>query len=433
MIYFEAILNIFCIVVTIGVVVRDNQRRRTALFSFRNVFLAGYLYFQSFGFFSWILDKNSNGWWGAVVSDRNYQSSIMYGLMLNGFLLVFLIVYRQFPIKLKQQKLVSRSLQTPSYLMRLAVVMTVLSLTVWLMGQFAARDLLRHMSSGIGVTATGLATWALAYRIRNPVFIAMVAVIALLSLAPHLTDYGRRGIVYVAGVIAWVLFYRVTFKFNPARVFIVTILVGFPMLIVLAAFSEARVKRPDSTADAINYMMEADINKGMRRLATFQGAAPISIWCLENFPKPYDYRHCYTAKASVWFFVPRSIWPEKPPGLGVSIPRMAGMRGVGGLNVGAGLIGHACAEGGWYALILYAILLAIFLKWMDTLVLRRPSPLYQIPLASALGELFATARGEVNYFIDIMIISIITGFIVLKIVHYLSKPANDREFIQLTP
>ena len=95
MIYFAAILNIFCIVVTIGVVVRDNQRRRTALFSFRNVFLAGYLYFQSFGFFSWILDKNSNGWWGAVVSDRNYQSSIMYGLMLNGFLLVFLIVYRQ--------------------------------------------------------------------------------------------------------------------------------------------------------------------------------------------------------------------------------------------------------------------------------------------------------------------------------------------------
>jgi len=159
-------------------------------------------------------------------------------------------------------------------------------------------------------------------------------------------------------------------------------------------------------------MMKADIGRGMGRLMTFQGSAPISIWCMENFPKPNGYRHLYTLQATGWFFLPRAVWPDKPAGLGIQIPRMAGMRRVGGLNVGAGMVGHAMAEGGVYALIVYAMLLGIGIKFVDSLILQKNSVYYTVPLAASLGNVFATCRGEVNYFIDLTIISLVSAFIV---------------------
>ena len=283
--------------------------------------------------------------------------------------------------------------------------MTGLAIGVWLAGRFGMQDLMRFIAAGIGVTATGLAAWAWTSRLKELPYIAFVAMIALVNLVSHLTDYGRRGMVSVAAIVVWVLYYRIAYKFSTTKVIWVAILAGSPMLVLLAAFSEARVKRPDTTAEAIQYMIGADIGKGLRRLATFQGSAPISMWCIENYPEHSNYRHCYTAKALVWFFVPRAFWKGKPDGLGKAIPALAGMRNVGGLNVGAGMIGHACAEGGWYALLLYAAIIAAGLKVLDRLVVTHPSPLYRIPIASALGDLFATSRGEVNFFLDIMIIS----------------------------
>ncbi len=413
MIYVALLLNCICIVITVFVVLRENSKKIVPLFSLRNVFLFGFLYFQSFGFFSWLLDRDSQGWWSFLVSDENYETSVYYGVCLNIFLIVFLVTYRFFKFKAKPEKKI-RELE-PVQLFQLAIIMTLIAIAVWFLGRFGFRDLMRFISSGIGVTATGFAAWAWTSRVKNPAFILLVFAIAMVNLTPHLTDYGRRGIVSIAAIVAWVLYYRVSFRFNPVKLGVVTVLIAIPMLFVIAAFSEARVRRPESTVQAVQYMLKADINRGMRRLATFQGSAPISMWCMEHHPSPHRYRHCHSAAAFFFFFVPRSIWPEKPDGLGKSIPRLAGLKRVGGLNVGAGLTGHAFAEGGLYALVLYAVLIAILLKTIDIFIVVKISAIYRIPLAAGLGDLFATARGEVNFFLDIMMISIVSGLLVAMV------------------
>jgi hypothetical protein len=407
------LLDILVIVITVWVVMSDNKWRRTPLFSLRNVFLFGLLYFQSFGLLSWVLDRSANSPWYELIRDSDFETSLVYVSRLLAFLLTFLAVYKLVKIPVRPRPPDSVARLTPLSMAQMAILLTVIAIGIWLLGRFGLKDLMRFISSGIGVTATGAAAWAWSDRRKNPFFLTVLIGVAIVNLAPHLTEYGRRGLLSIAGVIAWVAYYRIYFRFKPIKIAIVSVIIAVPTLIVLAAFSEARVKRPDSVRESIEYMVSADIKKGFRRLATFQGSAPISVWCVENYPHPNEYRHMYTPKAFVWFFVPRSFWPEKPQGLGISIPKLAGMTRVGGLNVGAGIIGHASAEGGWYAVFVYAVLLAVGLKIMDTILIARPSPLYRITFAAALGDLFATSRGEVNYFLDIVVMSVFSGFVAM--------------------
>ncbi len=410
------VLNFAVIAITVWVIIGDNRRGTTPFFSLRNVFLFGLLYFQSFGLLSWVLDRPSNSPWHAIIRDSNYESSLTYVSMLLTFLLVFLTTYKLFKIRFRPKALDSVAGLSPLSMAQLAILLTIMAIAIWLAGRFGLKELMRFISSGIGVTATGAAAWAWSDRRKNPFFLSVLIGVALVNLAPHLTEYGRRGLLSIAGIVAWVMYYRIYFRFKPIKIVIVSLIIAIPTLTVLAAFSEARVKRPDSVAESLEFMVNADIKKGLRRLATFQGSAPISIWCVENHPSPNEYRHMYTPKAFVWFFLPRTFWPDKPQGLGITIPRLAGMTRVGGLNVGAGMIGHASAEGGWYAVILYAFLMAVGLKIMDAIVIARPSPLYRITFASALGDLFATSRGEVNYFLDIVLMSTVSGFVAIYLV-----------------
>lgn len=414
MVYLSLFLNILCIAICLTTVTLDNKAKRVPLLSLRNVFLFGFLYFQSFGFFSWLLDRKSNGWWAYLVKDKNYETSIMYGCMLNAFVLVFLLVYYLF--KFKPRTEIQTKQLSPPKMMQMAFALTAIALGVWLIGQFGARHLMRFISTGIGVTATGFATWAWTSKMKDPAYIFLLFAVALANTTPQLTDFGRRGLVSLAAIIIWVVYYRVSFKISKVKLVTISVLLVIPMLTLVAAFSEARVQRPKSTLEALELMATADLERGFARLGTFQGSCPISIWCMENYPSPNEYRHAYTLGSFFWLFVPKAVWPDKPEGLGIAIPRLAGLKGVGGLNVGAGMIGHASAEGGWYALLLYSALIAILLKPLDTIVANKSSALYRIPIAAGLGDLFATARGEVNYFLDLMVIEIVSGFVVTLIV-----------------
>lgn len=404
------LLNILCIMITVLVVVTDNQKKRLPIFSLRNFFLAGFLYFQSFGFFSWILNRPANGWWALVVEDKNYTTSISYGLYLNLFLVVFLITFGT--AKFNFKAFTKCPPPTPDRLVRLSLFVLAIGLLVFLLGKIALPDLMRYASDGICAAATGFAAWAWSSKLKRPYFWSILILVAAASLLPHLTAYGRRGIVSIAAIIAWVVYYRVTFRFSFTKLVIVTALVVSPMIVIVAAFSEVRVHRPQTAGEAVQAMMKADIGRGMARLATFQGSAPISLWCMENFPRPYNQRHLYSLKATGWFFLPRAAWPDKPAGLGIQIPRMAGMRRVGGLNVGAGLIGHSMAEGGLYAIVIYALILGVGFKFFDSLILQKSSVYYTVPLAASLGNVFATCRGELNYFIDLTVISLFSAFVV---------------------
>ena len=85
MFFAATLLNICCILITLYAIVGDNTKKKVPLVSLRNIFLLGFLYFQSFGFFSWLYDRPSNGWWDFVIRDHQHYTSFTYGLMLNAF------------------------------------------------------------------------------------------------------------------------------------------------------------------------------------------------------------------------------------------------------------------------------------------------------------------------------------------------------------
>lgn len=426
MIILPLVLNVICIVTALIVVIRDDKTKSVPLFSLRNIFIMGFLYFQSFGLFGWLFDREAQSWWSYLVKDTNYGTSSLFALYLNIFLLVFLFAYKKFKVSLKKEY--GTKYVTPRKLAQVSVILTIMALFIWLGGVLGLPgELMRFISAGVGTTATGLAAWAWASdrNLNKLPYIVLVVCITLANVAPHLTDYGRRGIVSIAFVIAWALYYRFSFKYSATKIITTTALLGVPMFILLALFSEVRVSRPQSTADAAQAMLKADLGNGMQRLATTQGATPIAMWCMENYPQPNAYRHCHSATAVFLFFVPRIVWEDKPDGLGKAIPDLAGLTNVGGLNVGAGMIGHASAEGGFYAVVLYAILLGVFLKFLDSVIRAKSSPIYRVALAAALGDLFATSRGEVNFFLDIMVMAIISGLIVsLIVVKVTVKPTS---------
>ncbi len=414
MVFLCTVLNILCITIVIGKIILDHKAAKVQLFSLRNVFITGFLYFQSFGIFSWLFDRDANGWWAYLVTERNLETTLIYCFMLNAFVISFFVCYEL--IRIRVRPYIPKHPLRAKDCFRVASILTSCCIGSWLVGFFVLQDLLQFIATGIGVAATGFAAWGWSSRVKHPTYIAYLVIIAALSCFPQFTEFGRRGMVSIAGVIAWVVFYRVSFSANIPKLMIYSAIVVLPMLIVLAKFSEVRGKRPKSVQEAVELMVPADTVRGFSRIATFQGAAPISIWCLHHHPRRFKYRHCHTIGAFFWIAVPRSIWAGKPQGLGINIPKMANLKRVGGLNVGAGLIGHASAEGGWYALFLYAFLLALLFKFLDSLVLAKATPLYRVPLAAALGDIFATSRGEVNFFLDIMALSILVAFVLSMMV-----------------
>ena len=82
------------------------------------------------------------------------------------------------------------------------------------------------------------------------------------------------------------------------------------------------------------------------------------------------------------------------------IVNMANIQGVAPtLNVGPGIVGSAGCEGGWYALIIYAIVGGLAIRLLDEVVLLRvTSPIIVLSIGSALGDTLGFARGETGTF-----------------------------------
>ncbi|QDV44200.1 hypothetical protein Enr13x_40620 [Stieleria neptunia] len=426
MIFFLIVANAMVAVSVVFLVARDNRTGSVPLFCCRNLFLLGFLYFQNFGLNIWLLNRRGFSLWAYKISDPGSMTSLKY-IGLEILCLVFLFAsYRFFSPRFRETEIIEPQEIGTHTLFWHSVGLSLAATIVWGLGFIAMPDLMLYASSGIGATATGMAGYAW-FRDRQNVFLMWVflAVLAA-SCVPHLTEYGRRGLLSLALIVAWVGHLQFMANVNLPKLAMTVVLLTSPMIILLAAFSEARVRHPRTVSQSIEYMMEADIGHGLQRLANFQGSATISLWCMENYPKRFAYRHLYSARATVHYFVPRAYWRDKPEGLGIQIPGQARLRNVGGLNVGAGLIGHAMCEGGAYALVIYAILIGYGLKWMDGYIDSRRHLIYTLPMLSGLGQLFAIPRGEVNFFIDTMVIGIVCSIVCMKIMHRLvpisSKP-----------
>ena len=71
-----------------------------------------------------------------------------------------------------------------------------------------------------------------------------------------------------------------------------------------------------------------------------------------------------------------------------------------GYNIGPGILGHCANDNPWIALPLYAVLLALFLRLLDELLIVHPNnPFVVLPVGAAIGQLLGLARGETATFL----------------------------------
>jgi hypothetical protein len=128
------------------------------------------------------------------------------------------------------------------------------------------------------------------------------------------------------------------------------------------------------------------------------------MWIAERMQDgDFETRHLETITYLVTFPVPRAIWTGKPYPLSTymaDFSRRDGVRlGRTGVTNPAGIIGNAAYEGGFYALIIYAILAGLILRFFDQLLIEHDTqPMVILPLGCALGHMIGAARGETSVF-----------------------------------
>ncbi|HEX3601084.1 MAG TPA: hypothetical protein VHU84_13120 [Lacipirellulaceae bacterium] len=100
-----------------------------------------------------------------------------------------------------------------------------------------------------------------------------------------------------------------------------------------------------------------------------------------------------TLRFLVAFPIPRKIWKEKPETAGIVIVR--DVSHIPGTNWGLGVAGQGAYEGGIPALILYAVLLALFIRIIDEPIKLQPDNPFLIAIqAAALPHIVGIPRGD---------------------------------------
>jgi hypothetical protein len=288
----------------------------------------------------------------------------------------------------------------------------------------------------MGAAAAVIIGWYWAPRFLNPAA-ALPSLVLLLANAAVAVQgsSSRRDIIAVfAGFIWGVYFSRV--RFMKMRSYLPTLgAVGAVGILVVASFTSVRGSgAADRTRSPIEHLQAmltgTDIMKGLYDLGSGQQAAGISMWIIEKHPETYPFRGPATLKYIYEIPIPRSMWPEKPNPLSIEIPKMARVRGVGygDFNVGPGVVGQSYSDFGAPAVVLYAILLGILIRFADDLVWRSPKDIFVIAaVGSGLGQVLAIPRGDVSLFTFVFLIGFIGSYacmlIFAKILRLEAAPA----------
>ncbi|MEM9558920.1 MAG: hypothetical protein AAF995_01340 [Planctomycetota bacterium] len=278
---------------------------------------------------------------------------------------------------------------------------------------------------GLGLLAisAGLAAWFWARRPLDPIAAGLLGVVTIgAGLISQAGNFGRRPLVAVAAAAAWgAYFSRWRYSKPTALMFRLTVL-SLPAVLALAALSTVRggIREMDfSVRGTAELILSGDPEEGVIKLLGGQGTGHKSMWLMENYPEPYAYDTLLMARYIFMFPIPRDWWPAKPEPLSTRIAVQAQLKGVDQdrLTIGPGVIGHAAGDGGIWVVPIYAVLLALVLRYGDELMRNHPfQPLVVMPVGCSLGQVLGLSRGETSVFLGNFLIAAVGTYIFFFIV-----------------
>ncbi|MBL1218290.1 MAG: hypothetical protein D8M59_12440 [Planctomycetes bacterium] len=422
---------------------RQHAKGTRDLLSIRNFAIVGFIIFQ-------LTSTALRLYWGRFERYPIWDpegTALQLSAMATVFLIVAWFVYQRGWIAVPIARRVPTTYTTPSAgtMLTTAFMLTVIAAGLCFGVRYPLIGTIANLIGvGFAAIAAGLVGWVWCRQLINPALILVGSFIVLCNLGNVMMgSFGRRGLVAVGAALIWGMYYS-KWRYIPTRsmVFRIAIISVVP-IIILALFTSARDpgQRQRTTMQHVQAMAAGNIGQGVLQLLDGQNTGGSTCWVIENYPDRFDYRHMMTPYYFLVYPVPRSLWPNKPMPLSKHIAKQARIEGVNWeeITLPAGIIGAAAAEGGWYALIVYAILAGILLRLTDeTIVLNANSPLIVLACGSALGQVMGLARGETSVFAWMMVTTIIGTYVCIVIASKLVEsrglvPAGLEGYEQWSP
>lgn len=417
---FVGYILILIALINAAIVVVPYLMGRADLLTIRNFFLLGFTIYQVTSGTICLFDVNS--FESSIIPMDQDSIAVEYLLWIVTFELVFFLFYG-WGIGAKRAAkltpLIKGQVREPVlwiFAFTLLGVAFILRLSVFI--PYVA-IITGHVGTSIAGVAAGLAAWVWVRRPFNPAAAALMFAVLFAATAISITGgFGRRPIVAVAGCLLWGTYYSRWRGLSPVYVVGRAAIFGIIPIILISKYTAARGQFIDAnptTFSRLKMIATADTRKGFMDLVSGQQCAAWSMWLMEMHPESLEYNNLHSF---IYYFeipIPRAIYPDKPEALALTAWKDAGVEDMPPqFTIGPGVLGHAGAEGGYPALVFYAAVLGLFIRYFDSLLARAPvQPFVALPVGSSLGNLLGMPRGELANFAFEFTVGVLGALIIL--------------------
>lgn len=400
------------VITSLSIIVVPYLRRRADLLSPWNLFQLGCANFLGM---TAIQSGTAYVHYYTVPMQEDYLKFVLGGLVFY-FVSIVTFYWLPWPRQVGQMTLRKTGLRTPAALLTLIPICLCLSLgnlffvQVQFVGQWMI--MLGRASSVIAV-AFVMVIWA--QRPFNVLWGVIFVGIMGFAMISGSTDFGRRDLLAVVMTVPICWYWLKGRYLDTARV--VTMCVIFMLGIGLILMGITTVRGMRSNADQnilaaawtkLKSIPSAIMNRGEGGTSTLVGgdAVEASLASIRLYDSVQPTQPFHAFKYVTLHWIPRAWWPNKPTGLGETLPKDTGWQRAhrSGANLGPGVVGHGYHEGGLFFVAFYAFCMASIIRWFQTMLERDPTNPYLLGAFGACsGQLIAWVRGDIGLFTAIMI------------------------------
>ncbi|MEI6051222.1 MAG: hypothetical protein WCQ44_00845 [Opitutaceae bacterium] len=419
----DSILLLMLSVVILAIIVRDSLKLNPYILSVRNIFLAGFLLFQT-------VSATITLWTGANERSIYLSDPGRTGLWFFALCCIFITIFL-FAYKYSARLMPSAFLPLSSRIVSSSkiVFISLVSLTIgvilrFLISQIPSVGLIAiEVAVGCFSLACCLLVWEWGKKPWNPIIgVALLASVTVSVLSLLVNAFGRREILTIFMCMAWMLFY-LKFRLMSVGQLLIRITVwGSLVIIIILVFSAARSGKEKDRGiseyiQAIANISTQDIEEQLISGLNGQFAGGISMWIYETRPIEISYDYFHTIKYMATLPIPRSFYNEKPNSLGRALVKEALISGVAeDHSLGPGIIGHMINDFPWVSIPLYAIGLAIIFRYIDIRAACNCKDPFQIAILGAgISQIFALSRGELGLFVILAFCYMAGSWLIVRI------------------
>jgi len=393
--------------------------RSVDLFSIRNIYLAGFVIYQIISPVS-ALKLDSYSGFNIIDPAKAAKWLVLFDYL---FIAIYLLCYHRMQIANWFAKKLTRGPATASdslltglaiSIVLTALVVRVIAYTVPALSAVGINTCIALVAAACAVTG-----WIWAARRVNPAVLTLVAFVVGASLVVTLSGfYSRRPLISVLAGFAWGAYHRWARSLTPSQLLISAAPLVLIAGLVVSAFTAIR-SHQTSDADAtstLQQMKGASFSKGTSDLLSGQSVGSAALWILDSFPRDHQYDTLFSLKYMAYWWVPRALWEDKPEPLSKNVAHLAKLRGVNRdlITIPPGVVGYAAAEGGFIAVVIYAVFFGQFTRFFDELVRLNPgNPFIILPVGCSTGQFLGLARGDIAIFTNVAIIGFVFSFLLI--------------------